>query len=139
MNNQKVYIISGAVGSGKTTYTQKMKKKGDVVIDMDKIVSALHGDNEAHPDYSDVMNVAMDARQAIYNSIKSRKDNWNNAYIITSNSKKDYVDELANSLDAEVVTMDASVDDCMDHILNDDTRENKSRDMDLAKLWYARR
>ena len=124
-----VYLIGGAPGSGKTTYVQQHRQPSDLVIDMDTIASALTGDESAHPDYSNVLDVAIAVRNAVYNIIEREVGNWNRAFVITSSANKDAVDALAKQLHATVHYMETSKEECKRRIAADKTREKK-------ETWY---
>lgn len=136
--SKKVFIISGAPGSGKSTYVQKAKSNGDLVVDMDLIASALQGSTDSHPDYEPVMDAVLATRDAIYKIIENRKGKWNNAYVITSNPSNLFVTTLAGRLSAEVVKMDTSLEDCKDRISKDTSRQNPEKDISLVDKWFSK-
>ena len=39
----QIIVIAGAPGSGKSTFVDKVRKPGDIVWDMDKVIQALTG------------------------------------------------------------------------------------------------
>jgi hypothetical protein len=60
-----ITIVTGPPCGGKTTYVKENAKKGDVVIDMDRIALALTTDDIDEYQYSDsVRSVAIAARKA---------------------------------------------------------------------------
>ncbi len=135
---KKVFVISGAPGSGKSTYVQKAKKSGDLVVDLDLIASALQGLTDSHPDYEPVMDAVLATRDAIYKIIENRKGKWNNAYVITSNPSDLFVTTLAGKLSAEVVKMDASLEECKNRIQKDTSRRDPEKDISLVDKWFSK-
>jgi tRNA uridine 5-carbamoylmethylation protein Kti12 len=77
-----ITIVTGPPCGGKTTYVRENAKKGDVVIDMDRIALALTTEDIEEYQYSDsVRSVAMAARkaavrQAIILSQGQREQTW---------------------------------------------------------------
>ena len=60
-----ITIVTGPPCGGKTTYVRQNAKKGDVVIDMDRMALALTTEDIEEYEYSDsVRSVAMAARKA---------------------------------------------------------------------------
>jgi hypothetical protein len=77
-----ITIVTGPPCGGKTTYVRENAKKGDVVIDMDRIALALTTEDIEEYQYSDsVRSVAIAARkaavrQAIILSQGQREQTW---------------------------------------------------------------
>ena len=46
MQNKKIYIITGSIGTGKSTFSKILKERGFFVIDSDKIVHSLYKKKE---------------------------------------------------------------------------------------------
>lgn len=135
-DNKKVYIVSGAPGSGKTTYVSENKGKGDLVLDLDSLTAALQGEVTAHPDYETVFDAVLAAREAVYSVIETRRGNWRQAFVITSNPKSQNVRELANRLRGEIVEMAADKTECIRRIESDASRTNPERDKRLVEQYF---
>jgi predicted kinase len=132
-----VFIVVGAPGSGKSSYVREHMEQGDIVFDLNSLCVTLMGaEDRTHADHGAALAVALDMREAFYSAVEHRKGRWLKAWIITSTSDDDEVSDLARRLEAEVVTIDATLEDCIRHIQADETRTGKAFYVELARAWY---
>lgn len=68
-----VCVVTGAPGSGKTTYVQQHRKQGDFVFDLDQIGAAVGGFSSYSVRPDDVVAVLLDWRDALINAIRRGK------------------------------------------------------------------
>jgi len=133
---KKVIIINGAPGSGKSHYVNERAKAGDIVLDLDRINEAISPGSGLYQDAEPVLAVSLEMRKAFLAAIKERLGKWNTAYVISSTPQKAALDELAESLGAEVVSMPVSLETCISNIAGDDRRTDKDAHIQRAVKWY---
>lgn len=134
---KRVLIVSGAPGSGKTHYVKAHLQPGDIALDFDYLTAALALDDRLYGDREPQLHVALAAREAIFEAIAKRDGSWNTAYIITARKEPARVQELADQLGAEVIHMNATLEECWEHIRSDPRRADRC-DLycRLAEEWY---
>lgn len=132
---KQVYLVTGAPGSGKSTYVKENAGKNDLVFDLDSINEALggtmHGKNLA------VLPVSLAMRQAAIEAIAGREGDWDNAYFISASSDRKAIESLCKQLEAEEIKIDATPEQCWERINADDTRTNKAEQINLVNKWYG--
>lgn len=135
-SDKEVFIICGAPGSGKTTYASQHHQPGDLIVDVDTIVAALTGDETAHPDYENILDVAIAVRNTLYNIIENGTGDWKRAFVITSSMNDGAVIALAKQLHATVHYMETTKEECKRRIANDKTRQDKELFYNLVDEWF---
>jgi predicted kinase len=136
-SSKNVYIISGAVGSGKTTYVQNHMKQGDLVVDLDYICAALGATSELYNDHKPYLDIALAVRETVFQKIIKREGNWDNAFVITASKDMNKVRELAKTLDGKIVKMKATKEQCIANVRADSRRaENIELHLKLIEEWF---
>ena len=134
-SSRKNLIITGAPGSGKSTYANKIRQNGDIIIDFDSIrfalTGTLHGDIK---DYGLVNNMCKTA----YKYINSKESDTR--FIILSTEAKDSrLNYLAGYLNADVYVMPTTIDQAKEYVEKDSTRKDKQLFYGLIDKWYENR
>ena len=109
---RKVYIIFGAPFSGKSSYVASVINPGDLIVDIDNIWECVSG----LPRYEKpkrLNGVVFGMRNALYDMVKYRRGNWNCAYIIGGFPMENERVRLAGDLNAEIVFIDTSMQECL--------------------------
>jgi predicted kinase len=105
-----VTVVCGPPGAGKTTYVLSRAKRGDLIVDLDRIFEAVSG----LPLYDKPDALApfvWQARDAILDRL-SRPSDITNAWIITSGARRKDRAALAARLRAEIVVLDTAAEEC---------------------------
>lgn len=115
---RKVYIVTGASCSGKTTFVRERMQEGDIVLDIDDLWQMLSG----QPRYikpNALKAVVFNMRLAIKEQIAKGAGSWRNAYIIESlpiatDRKREA--ERYKAHNVEIITMEATREECLNRL-----------------------
>ena len=135
---KNVFIVSGAPGSGKTTYVKNHKKAGDLVIDLDYICAALQLETNAHANHDSVWRMAVCARDSLYPFIANRFGDWNDCWIVTAEARQDKLKELARMVRAtDTIEINTTLAENLKQIERDKSRTLNADDFKMmAKRWH---
>lgn len=112
-HSKHVYIVWGSPLSGKTTAVREMMRPGDIVLDIDRIWSAV----TLLPEYVKPDNVRFNIfalRDNLLDQIKTRYGQWYDAYIIGGYPDKYERERMAASLGAELIYCESTMQECLD-------------------------
>lgn len=115
---RKVYLITGASCSGKTTFVRERVQKGDIVLDIDDIWQTVSG----QPRYvkpNQLKPIVFAIRNEIKDQIAKGAGTWRNAFIIESlpiatDRKREA--ERYKAHNVEVITMEATREECLNRL-----------------------
>jgi len=131
-----VFIVYGPPLAGKKTYVQQQCWPGDLIVDMDALYAAVSG----QPMYDKPEPLLLTVRAAhdrILDTVKTRYGQWDRAWIIGGYPDKYKRDKLALDLGAELVFIQASLEQCLGRLKLDPYRKHKEKEWTgyIAK-WF---
>lgn len=124
-----IRIVCGPPSAGKTTYIQKHKKPGDVVVDFDHLAQAL-GSGVPHQAPRPIKEVTFAARKAAIGRIFEGIDT--DAWIIQSNPAKPSIERWGAG-GARFIVIDPGLEAALAQARADDRPEPTE---DLIRSWY---
>lgn len=135
---RRVYIIFGPPLSGKSTYVRENVQRGDIVIDMDRLFSAV----TMLPDYDkpdSLLSNVKGIHNLLLDNIKTRYGKWNNAWVIGGYADKYKREKLADDLGAELIFCEASKDECLRKLeIDEDIKYRKDEWCEYIEKWFER-
>lgn len=122
-SQKKVYFVWGAPCSGKSTYVQKVKMPGDLVVDIDLIWQALTGGAKYVKPDELKQNVFM-TRDALLEQVKTRAGKWRQAYIISAEPRRRVREGYIEALNAEPIYITTDRETALKRLYGDVERVN---------------
>jgi predicted kinase len=120
---RKVYIVHGAVCSGKSTFVKENMEDGDCVLDLDDIWMAVSGPPKyVKPDT--LKDVVFALRNSLLEQIKMRSGSWQNAWVISTEPMPMSRKRLATELGAELIHIDTPKDVCLQRLYDNPNGRN---------------
>lgn len=136
MHKQKVYIVHGAPGSGKSTFVQDNMQPGDLVVDLDLIKQSLcMSCNKETPD--NLYAIAESIREMLYGMIERKEVNAKAIWVIALLPTRQQRKALASRLEAELIHVDEDIETCIERILKDDARPDKEEQMKIIDQYFG--
>lgn len=123
-NKRTVYILWGSPGAGKTTYALKNMTHEDLILDVDLLYKAFNPNSFTKP--KQISSIVLDVWYELINrngAIAIRKGSWQNCYIVGCFPSKTEREELAKNLNATLIHIDTSKEECKSRILADPKRQ----------------
>ncbi len=132
-------ILNGPPGAGKSRHVEKRRRRGDIVVDMDRLYVALsHLKERDKP--NELLPFVVAARDAVIRRIAAGSQNVRRAWILSSSSDSPMVAALGRRLRAKVVYLDVDGKTCGGRMLKqgrDPSHVNEM--MAKAEEWHGRK
>lgn len=128
----KNLIITGAPGSGKSTYAQKIKKPNDMILDFDNLRIAMSGKSHSQVDDYEVLNRM---RKTVFKYLNN-KENKNRFLILVTEPNEQKLKYMSDYLNADIFKMPTSREQTIRQINKDKSRKNKQLFIDLANDYF---
>ena len=133
---KQVYVVYGSPLSGKSTYVKDCLSYGDIVVDMDSIWQCISGQDRYVKPKRLTQN-AFDIRNLLIDSIRIRKGNWLNAYVIGGYPLISERERLIKSLGAREIFIDTPKEECIARLLRDESR-NRDEWLKYIDDWWEK-
>jgi predicted kinase len=135
---QGVFLVYGPPLSGKTTFVKEHMQHGDLVVDMDKLYSAV----SLLPEYdkpNELLKNVFGIRDLLIDNIKTRYGKWRSAWIIGTYPDKYQREKIADDTGAELIYCEASKEECMARLMIDADRQcRKDEWKQYIDKWFDR-
>ncbi|MEZ7173597.1 HNH endonuclease [Sporosarcina sp. OR05] len=121
-HTKEVYLVYGPPMSGKTTFVKEQLRRGDIVIDMDALYSAV----TMLPSYDkpdNLYNNVIAIHNLLLDNIRTRYGKWQTAWIIGGYADKYKRERLANDMGAELIFCNVSKEECLSRLEQDEDRK----------------
>lgn len=121
-SERRVYIVYGPPMSGKSTFVRENIGRGDIVVDMDQLYSAV----SMLPYYDKPDNLfsnVIGIHNQLIDNIKTRHGKWGDAWVIGGYADKYKRNKLADDLGAELIFCDVSKEECLRRLEADEDRQ----------------
>lgn len=131
-----ITVVCGPPGSGKTTYVMQKMRYGDLIVDLDRIWEAISL-QPIHEKPDGLIHYVLAIREALYESIKTSRDEGHVWIITCAALRKDRERLLQRFRNAELVILDTEPLQCELNVAEDPLRSDKIDECrDLIARWW---
>lgn len=133
---QKVYLITGAPCSGKTSFARERMQAGDLIIDIDDIWQQVSGQPRyTKPD--SLKPLVFATRDEQEDKVRTRAGTWRNAFIIKGLPLSMDRKRAAERLGAEVITIDTPKEECLARLQRNPNGRNVAEYEKLINNYFS--
>lgn len=134
-----ITIVCGAPGSGKTHFVRENFMRGDLIVDLDAIFSAISNLDWYHkPD--NLLPYALEVKNALLNKVLIERDNAPRSWIITSAPRAMERIRMRSRYGAQTVVIETPADVCKRRCREDVRRIVRNNGLiswsDLIDEWW---
>lgn len=133
---QKIHIVCGPPGAGKTTYVKKYMERGDLVVDFDMIKQSISLCNKTETPDS-LLSIAESIREVLYKTIEMNQVPAKTIWIVALLPTRKQRDELSKRFNADVILIEKTLEECLENIMNDNERIDKELQMRILDKFFG--
>lgn len=135
---QGVFLVYGPPLAGKNTYVMEHMQRGDLIVDMDKLFSAI----SLLPEYdkpNELLKNVFGIRDLLIDNIKTRYGKWRSAWIIGTYPDKYQREKIADDTGATIIYCEATQEECMQRLYTDAGRQSRRKEWaEYIGRWFER-
>ncbi|MBU7320288.1 HNH endonuclease [Paenibacillus oleatilyticus] len=133
---KQVYLVYGPPLAGHMDIVHQSMKRGDIIVDMDAIYTAVSG----LPRYDKPDNLFQNVigiHNALLDHVKTRHGKWLNAWVIGGYADKVRRERLANDLGAEMIYCEATQAECLERLSMDESLRHRQKEYEgYISKWF---
>lgn len=132
---QNVYVVYGAPCAGKTTWVNDVAESGDLILDIDRLWSAVRANKCGQYDKpNEIKSNVFALRDCLLDTIRVRRGKWRNAYIIGGYPLQGERERLADSVGAnKIIFIDTPKDVCLER-----AKIKNEKCVDFVHDWFMK-
>lgn len=136
-DTRQVYLVYGSPLSGKTTWVDRVRDDGDLIIDVDNIWQCISGCNRyVKPG---VLNTCVfGVRDYLLECVRYRRGKWRNAYVIGGYPLIGERERLCKQLRAREIFIDTSKQECLKRLEQCDDGRNIDEWQAFIDEWWQK-
>ena len=127
-----ITVVCGPPGSGKSTWVREQMRRGDLVVDLDSLMSALTG-LPHHDKPESVLPLAFEARDSLVNRL-ARDGSPGAAWIIAMAAKPVHRQAIAERVEGKIVVFETAAEVCKQRVVGRPDGRDWPR---LIDEWWA--
>lgn len=133
---KKVYLVYGSPLSGKSTYVKQQMRRGDLIVDIDRLYGALSGlPIYDKPDH--LLSIVLGVHNHLLDNLKTRYGRWRNGWVVGGYANKQKRERLADELGAELVYCTATKEECLARLQMDEGRRGHKEEWKrYIQKWF---
>ena len=128
-----VKLVYGAPCSGKSTYVQNNADIQDIIYDGDDILSVITTKKDHSVTESEIRFVASDIR---YNLLESASNRKVETFWLIASYPTESVLKLIKDFQYEEIFINATMQECLKRLENDETRPDKEKWKEIIQKWF---
>lgn len=133
----KVYIVYGPPLAGKSSYVKEQMQYGDMIVDIDRVWECISGMNHLEGKPDGLKRNVFAIRDILYDQVKKQVGKYNNCYIVGGFALVSERERLAKEMNAELIYIDTTKDECFDRIDNIANKEIAKCYKEYIEKWFA--
>lgn len=133
---KSVYLVYGAPSSGKLDWVAQNATQHDLVVEIDRLHNAI-STNPLHIKSKSLNSAVFKLREQLYDIIKYRAGDWQNAYIVATLPYVGDRERLAIELNiTDTIYIESTIEECFNNVDNDDEIINKGEIKRFINQWF---
>ena len=134
---REVYLIYGSPCSGKSTYLDSVRRRGDFIVDIDRIRQCISGE-PTHIVVPVLNQMVFGIRDYLMDSVRYRRGKWQRCYIIGGFPLQSERERICDETGAIEIYIESTKEECLDRLEKNPNGRDKESWKKFIDEWWSR-